>query len=226
MSRIVKLLLLPAAVGLVWWMGTFHDSPSATVDLVTTKVTALRGTVINRMQQLGAIRTAEQSHFGDDGTSELRFRIPTARVEEAIVTLDQLGGRVTDQDVELASAVDDATTLDDRLGTLGDCLDNVERAATGGTGGIATKAAGCRQTLTAITDTTAATASSSTELAVRIHPERSVNPFMVAGALVMLAATVAMGVIVLRSTRTRRNIDLRDDAELFDLDDEIYLRRN
>lgn len=232
MKRLAILFALPALLLVIWWGGQqSRDQSAAEVDIATERVTATRGAVINTVSALGGKRIIEDSHFGDDGTSELVFRLPTRQLERAIAELDGIGGKVTDQSVDLSETVAQAQGVDDTISGVRGCLGEV--ADLGGEHGLSAvkdKVDTCERALQGAGDT-AATATNDlgvARLTVRVHPERSVNPFLVIAALVILVATVVMGMIVVRSTRAARDDDLGidDDTGVIHLEDDLFLRRN
>ena len=231
MKRLALLFALPALLLVIWVGGRqSRDKSAAEVDIATERVTATRGAVINAVAALGGKRITEDSHFGDDGSSELVFHIPTRQLERAIAELDGIGGRVTDQSVDLSETVAEAQGVDDAISGARGCLGEV--ASLGGNHGLSEvkdKVDTCDQALRGAGDA-AATATKDlavASLTVRVHPERSVNPFLVIAALVILVATVSMGAIVVRSTRhPRDDLVIDDDTGVIHLEDDLFLRRN
>lgn len=232
MKRLAILFALPALLLVIWWGGQqSREQSAASVDIATERVTATRGSVINAITALGGKRIIEDSHFGDDGTSELVFRLPTRQLERAIAELDNIGGQVTDQSVDLSETVADAQGVDDRISGVQGCLGEVAGIGKNvGLSEVKDKVDTCNRQLQSAGDA-AATATNDlavARLTVRVHPERSVNPFLVIAALVILIATLVMGTIVVRSTRHGRDDDLGidDDTGVIHLEDDLFLRRN
>ncbi len=231
MKRLVVLFALPALLLVIWWGGRqSRDQSAAEIDIATERVTATRGAVINTVSALGGRKVVEDSHFGDDGSSELVFQLPTRQLERAIAELDGIGGRVTDQSVDLSDTVAQAQGVDDAISGARGCLGEV--AKLGGSDGLSEvkdKVDTCDRALAGAGDA-AATATKDlavARLTVRVHPERSVNPFLVIAALVILVATLVMGAIVVRSTRQGRDdFVIDDDTGVIHLEDDLFLRRN
>lgn len=231
MKRLVVLFALPALLLVIWWGGRqSRDQSAAEIDIATERVTATRGAVINTVSALGGKKVVEDSHFGDDGSSELVFRLPTRQLERAIAELDGIGGRVTDQSVDLSDTVAQAQGVDDAISGARGCLGEVAKLGAGdGLSEVKDKVDTCDRALEGAGDA-AATATNDLAIArltVRVHPERSVNPFLVIAALVILVATLVMGAIVVRSTRQGRDdFVIDDDTGVIHLEDDLFLRRN
>lgn len=232
MKRLVILFALPALLLVIWFGGQQRkDESAAEITIATDRVTATRGEVINTINTLGGVRLTEDSTFGDDGSSQLTFRLPTRQLERAIAELNGIGGQVASQSIDLTGTVAEAQGMSDTLGGVRDCLGKVSS----GLGGDAVSTLRdqlqtCDDTLLGATDRAASAPSdlAVARLTVTIQPERSVNPFLVIAALAILAATLVMGVIVIRSTRRPDYDDLGvdDDTGVIHLEDDLFSRRN
>lgn len=225
-KRALILLALPALLLAVWVTGERNGDAAASVDVVSDKVTATRGAVINTIEGLGGQRVAEKSEFGDDGRSVLTFRLPTRQLERALADLDQLGGRVSAQEVDLSDQLGAARGLEDRLGAVGECLGQIPRSAED-LARVRDQVDDCSRSLRDVGQAASTTgADVVARLVVDIHPARSVNPLLVWAALAILAASVIMAVTVILSGRRRGEVDLREDTGQLVIDDDLYLRRN
>jgi hypothetical protein len=219
------LLALPAVLLLVWMASSATGTTSASIDIVADNPTELRGAVIAQMTRLGGVRVGEQTSYTGSGSSTLTFRVPTERLEEALVGLDTLGGVVTGQSVDIGDLTDEATSLDRNLSSLQRCLSSVSGALTAGSD-AANQLAQCRETLDSATGTfESAISQHQSELEVRVSPSSGANPLLVTAIVVLLAAAAGLSVLVWRTAKLRSEVDLTEQ-ELFDFDDEGYLRRN
>jgi hypothetical protein len=187
----------------------------------------LRGAVLARMSQLGGIRIGETTSFTGAGASELRFRIPTTRLEEAMVALDSLGGNVTSQSLDLSGLADRATTVESGVADLQTCLDGVAGALRVNPADATERLASCQTTASRVGNEIdgASLSVDESELEVRIAPSTSSNPVLVAAILLLLAAAVGLSVMVWRAAKAKGEVDLRDIDDFGQFDDP-FLRRN
>ncbi len=226
MRRILLLVGLPLLLLVIWKVETSPDSStSATVDIDTNKVSELRTAVISRLAGVGALKVGEDTSF-DDGNSSLVFKIPTARLEEALSELDAVGGQVTGQRIDLTAADSSAQSVGDQVRGLSGCI---SKAA----GGLATSNKSTRDALSdcetqvrkvSSSLDSATTDLTSTQLRVNLHAHDPITWWLTLAVAFFIAALLVMGITTWRSIRRDRAIDLSDEPE--PSRDELYLRRN
>jgi hypothetical protein len=220
-KRTALLLGVPAVLLLVLAGQHLGTSHSAEISIAADHPTEFRRTVMATIVALGGERTAEETSFGGRGSSKLTFAVPTARLEDALDALGKLGGTVTDQEVDLASASDQAQSMSDQLDDVASCLSSA--------GGSSSAVARCRDDLDAATGRfqSAELDLERIELVVDIHPTGVSNPALVVAVVLLIAAACGGAVLIWRTARPSRSeeVDLREYDE-FDGDDDLHLRRN
>jgi hypothetical protein len=220
------LLALPAVLLVVWASQSVGHGDTATIDITAENPTQLRSGVISRMALLGGVRVGEDSSFTGSGSSDLRFSIPTAHLEDALDALGSLGGRVTDQQVDLSGSASDARSVQTGLDRTKQCIDDVSTSA-----GSSAVSAQINQCLASVDQVSQQFDQSSVDLAnsqlqVRIHPAEHSNPILVTAIVVLLLAAGGLTVMVWRSSRASTEVDLRGVGEFQDFDGEGFMRRN
>jgi hypothetical protein len=227
-KRLLLLAGLPILLLVVWAAGSASGRDVATVDVTAQNPTELRGGVIARMTQLGGVRIGERSSFTGTGESELRFRLPTARIEDALIALDALGGTVTSQEIDLSGSSETAQSVGRGLDDVQSCLSDLPGVLDAGAEATSSQIATCQATLDRVSQQVdgATIDVDTSELEVRISPEGGSNPLLVAAIFVLLVAAVGLTVMVWRSSRLRPELDLRDIGDLPNFDDDAFLRRN
>ncbi|HKY15398.1 MAG TPA: hypothetical protein VJM33_10785 [Microthrixaceae bacterium] len=228
MKRALLLLALPLGLLFVWAAQNAGSRDAAVVEIDAHDPAQLRGAVLSRLGLFGAVRIGEKSSFTGSGSSELRFRIPTARLEEAMVALDSLGGNVTSQEVDLGETTDRASSVESGVDNLGGCLDDVDAALSSGIDAARARLAFCQASADEVGREIdgASVDVDESELDVRIHPIGGSNPVLMFAVALLLIAAVGLSVMVWRSTRERSDVDLRDIEEFESYDDDPFLRRN
>lgn len=230
MKRLLVVVGLPLLLALIWGISRSGDERTAEVDIVAAQPTELRGSVIARLRSLGGERIAEHTSFDGSGQSELRFRVPTARLDEALGALDQLGARVTGQRVDLEAAGDRADDVGGELDTLQRCLGDVSSSLSGRSPEVAAARddlSTCQAQLRGVDGdfSTSSVDLAQTELLVKISPESGDNPILVLAVILLGAAGVLTATLIWRSARYRRDVDLRGMSD-WELGDDLHLRRN
>ena len=221
-KRTALLVGLPAVLLVLWLADQSGSSHSAKVDIVADHPTEFRRTVIATVVGLGGERIGEETSFGGRGASELRFAVPTGRLEEALDALGRLGGEITDQQVDLADASDEARSVADQLDDARRCIDRADvtdPAALAACQADLDQASG--RLGSAKVDLATAT------LAVDIQPTGVSNPALVIAIVLLIAGAIGAAVLVWRMTRIRHD----DEVDLRDFDDyqsggDLHLRRN
>jgi hypothetical protein len=220
------LLALPAVLLVVWASQSVGHGDTATVDVTADNPTQLRSDVISRMGLLGGVRVGEDSSFTGTGSSDLRFSIPTARLEDALDALGSLGGRVTDQQVNLSGSTTDAQSVQNGLDKAKQCIDGVSATARAST--VSAQVDQCLASVDQVSQQfdQASVNLANSQLQVRIHPAEHSNPILVTAIVVLLLAAGGLTVMVWRSSRATTEVDLRGVSEYQDFDGEGFLRRN
>jgi hypothetical protein len=220
------LLALPAVLLAVWASQSVGQRDTATIDITADNPTQLRSGVISRMNALGGVRVGEDSTFTGSGSSELRFSIPTAHLEDALDALGSLGGRVTDQQVDLSGSTTDARSVQSGLDRAKRCIDGV--SASGGSSSVSAQVDECLASVDQVSQQfdQASVDLATSQLQVRIHPAEHSNPLLVTAIIVLLLAAGGLTVMVWRSSRQAEEVDLRALGEFPDFDGEGFMRRN
>lgn len=227
MKRALVLLAVPVALGALWWVGErARPSTSAEVEIVTDEVLPLRGTVISRLATIGGVRIAERTDFAGRGDAQLTFRVPAARLEEALVELGEAGGTVRSQEIDLEEASAAATDLNRRISDIEGCLGDAAEA-TDDPLGARDDLAACRDRLRDVSSSleVAQPRVDDATLTVRIQAASSSNAILVAGIAMLAVALAVMAFLTLRSARHDRLHDLTDRVDLSDHDDDLHLGR-
>jgi hypothetical protein len=220
-KRNALLLGIPAVLLVLLLSEGFGSSHSAEISITADHPAEFRRTVLATVVALGGERTGESTDFAGRGSSTLTFAVPTARLEETLDALGDLGGAVTDQQVDLSSATDDAQSMSDRLDDVAGCLDSA--------GSSSQAIAECRADLDAAVGRfdEAGVDLERSELVVDISASGVSNPALVLAIVLLIAAAAGGAVLLWRLWRPSApsDVDLRDFDE-YDGDDDIHLRRN
>lgn len=221
MKRILALLALPALLSVVWLGGRPASSATAEVAIDTDRVQELRGLVIDRLAEIGAAKTAEDTSYDDGGRADLTFRVPPARLEAALAALNEVGGDVTHQKVQLDDIVADAADVETNLEGVGGCLGRLADLVNAGSfGGMPAELASCQERVTAASQRldTAPSLSQDAVLDVRISRVSTTNVLLIA-AVALLAVTLgAMALLMLRPPPDDDDVyDVRDRPETITL---------
>ncbi len=218
MKRAAVLVGIPLVLALLWMSSGPRSDSTAEVRITADHPTELRTSVVAAMVGLGGVRVGEETSYDGRGSSKLAFDVPTARLEEALRALDGLGATVTEQRVDLTSAVEDAKGVGASLDLVSGCLDRL---------GSSTNAQNCRDAL-GIARRQLDSSSVNLErsrLTVEISPSGVSNPALIVAIALLFCAAIGLGVMLWRSTRRVPEVDLREFPE-FGSDDELHLRRN
>lgn len=220
---------LPVLLGLIWWSGE-PRSPGATADVSidTSKVVELRTQVISRLAAIGATKTGETTAYADGGSSELTFRVPPARLEDALAELNIVGGVITRQQVELDELSEDASGVSSDLDDVGGCLSDIaDRLANRTSGGATTDLDECQRRIDAMSEQLKASPQAAQDATLNVHISRaSTTSVALIIAVVLLAiALAAMAYLTMRSARSDRIYDITDGRPARTTED-LYDRRN
>ncbi len=229
MRRILTLASLPLLLLALWVASGSGSSSNAEATIVTSDVEGLRSNVIAQLGQLGAVRVKEETDFGDATTSVIEFRLPASKIEQALDRLDEVGGTLTDQQVDLD--LNESGDLGNDLDNLGDCLGKLDPTSVAPEQ-LTNMIELCRAGLREAEATVAATEIGGNDATLLVHLDEggSRSWLLTIGALVGLAGIAALAI-----WRTRGldhdgfgpSPELEEEIRLPNSDTrEIYLRRN
>jgi hypothetical protein len=223
-KRTVLLIGVPLVLVVLWLADHAGAEHSAKVDIVADHPTDFRRTVIATVTGLGGRRVGESTSFGGRGSSRLTFEVPTAHLDDALDALGRLGGRVTDQQVDLTDASAKATSMSDQLAEVRSCL-----AGVGTSGDVSGRLDECRTTLDRATgqlDASKVDLTTST-LDVEVEAAGVSNPALVIAIVLLIAGAIGAAILVWRMSRDTgvAALDLRD-FDGYESDDDLHLRRN
>ena len=218
MKQLLLLLGFPVAL-VAMWAATSGAGPSSTAEvrLRAEQVLPLRSTVIARMVAVGGERTVENTDFSGGGSSELTFRLPAARLEEALASLGEAGGAVQSQEIDLEQAARASDGVSSGLDELSGCLGELGRAGTD-TVRLRNELDRCRDRLSQVSNTleVAGPLVGDATLTVRIERADGSNALLVAAIAVLAVALAVTAGLTLRSVREERLVDVADRIDLTD----------
>lgn len=227
MKRILWLVAVPIGLVMLWGADSARaPERTAEVHITTDQVTALRGSVIARLQGLGANRTGERTTFDGQGTAQLDFVLPSDKLEESMTLLGQLGGTVTEQSVSVETAATNQSTndqLDKLQGCLADVSDGISKKSV--------SSAASQGELTACRDRLRQVSAGASNAAGRCcapgddRTRRHRSPWLTLTIIALILGAIFVTVLTVRGSRASRTLDLRLDEQL-SRTDELYLRRN
>lgn len=227
MKRLLLVIGLPVALGLVWLAGE-RSGDGATVDVTveTDDVATLRATIHTQMSELGATRISEDTSYAEDGDSELTYRLPPKDLEDALSRLRLADGVVTDQRIAFDRG-SESDSVETDLAGLDTCLDEVARDVSSGTVPSAESVARCQERVESMTQILQGAPQLGSLVTLNIAIERrSTTSLLLVVAVVFLAIGLAtLAYLTLRSTREDDYVDLTDSRRTRQ-DDELYDRRN
>lgn len=219
------MLALPAILLVIWLSGRATTvTPTAEVRIEAAKVATARSQVIEKATAAGAVPTDEATDFDGGGSSDLRFRVPVAKLQGVLGAVRQVDG-VVGQDVDIDRAVAGATTVESELDGLSTCYASLTDEI--GHGDVTKRLQQCRERIDAATAVVRDTpgAGQNVQLRVVVNERSTTNPALIVG---VIALTIALGTLIVMSLRGR------DGGEVVDVTDgrrdltfeELYHRRN
>jgi hypothetical protein len=226
-KRKVLLIGVPLVVLAAWAAsGVAGKQGDAEVDITAQHPVQLRTSVVAAVNAAGGVRVSEDTKFGDGGSSQLSFDVPTARIEEATQALAGLGGHITDQRIDLSDAADAASGLTQKVTAARSCVDNLSAGLA--PAAAQTQLAQCRDDLASVAGRLSSSKVDLTTsvLLVKISPVAGWNPALAIAILLLLAAAVGIGLLMWRSERFRPEVDMRELADYESVDPDLHLRRN
>lgn len=202
MKRSALLIAIPLVLLAIWASSPSEPASGATVRIVAERPTELRSAVIASIKSHGGTRVGERTDYSDRGSSELRFTVPAARLDEAMTALGELGGTITAQQVNLSDAAEAAGSLTHGLAELERCMG---KAATGGA--AATQLPQCQELARSLATRLRAgpTELDAVELSVRVDASGVSSGAMSALIIVLLILAIVVAALVWRSTRPRES---------------------
>jgi hypothetical protein len=219
--KAILLIGIPAVLVAFLVADGVGSSHSAEISITADHPTEFRETVLATVRSLGGDLVGEDTSFGGRGSSKLTFSVPTVRLEQALDALGDLGGQVTDQQVDLSDATAQAQSMSDRLDALRGCL------ADAGNGDASLSQ--CRDDLDAASAQLrgAQVDLERSELVVDVEASGVSNPALVVAVVLLIAAAIGGAVLVWRVARPAAApaVDLRHYDD-FEDDDDLHLRRN
>jgi hypothetical protein len=227
-KRILWLVAVPVGLMAMWGANSARTPErTAEVHITTDQVTALRGSVIARLQTLGATRTGEQTTFDGQGTAQLDFLLPSEKLEESMTLLGQLGGTVTEQTVSVPTAATNQSTndqLDKLQGCLADVSDGINKKSISSAAAQSDLSA-CRDRLRQVSADASSALPADAVLRVTIAPNDTTSPWLTLTMIALILGAIFVTVLAVRASKASRTLDLRLDEQL-SRTDELYLRRN
>lgn len=236
MRRLLILAGLPLVLLALWAVSGNNSDANAEVRIETSNVTELRASVIARMTTLGAVRVGEETNYSDGTKSTLEFRVSAAKLERVLNELDDVGGRITDQTVNLDP--DSGSSLSEQLDNLDSCLSGFADATTAGdiSGAIESDVSDCQSELRQLNSTVASNDLAGADALIQVtiqHPS-SKRWLLGVAIMVLFISMIAFLIWLLRSDPDQPYQDLE---ALEDVEEEllrkphsntreIYLRRN
>jgi hypothetical protein len=224
-----KLLLIgvPLIVLIAWGVSSARSTRGdAEVDISAQHPVQLRGAVVAAINSAGGVRVSEDTDYDDGGSSTLKFDIPTVKIEQATQALTALGGRITDQRIDLTNAADQATAVGQKLTDARSCVDGLGSVASS----LAARAqlTRCRADLATVAGKlgNASVNLTTSALVVKISSISGFNPALIVAILLLLVAAVGIGILMWRTERFRPTVDVREMADYESTDGDLHLRRN
>ncbi len=219
---------LPVLLGLVWWSGQTR-TPNATADVTidTPDVDELRRLAISRLGTIDAVKVVEDTAFAGDGESDLTFRVPAGRLDEALQELKDLGGVITRQRVRLDEFGVSADDLASRLDGVTGCLAGLSEQLGSGTPSRS-DIDECRRRVDDTGQQIAATPEVAEDAVLNVHITKkdTTNPALVIAVILLALALATMAYLTIRSTRADRIYDLTEPTPPSRTPDDLYHRRN
>lgn len=200
MNKVLWLAAVPVALLGLNGLLTGSSNADATVTIAAERPAELRGAVMARVESFGGRRTDEHTDFSGAGASEIRFVIPTARLEEVLVALDQVGGTVISQDVAYANSSTVASNVASGVSDVQSCLGQVSGALSGGGSGAQSALADCQSNLRTVSNQLSSVEANvaETELAVEVVRPSTFKWATVIAIAAILMVLVAAGILIYR----------------------------
>jgi len=209
MNKVLWLAAVPVALLGLNSLLTGSSGADATVTIAAERPAELRGAIMARVEGFGGRRTDEHTDFSGTGESEIRFVIPTARLEEVLVALDQVGGKVINQDVAYANASTAASNVASGVSNVQSCLGQVSGALSGGGSGARSALADCQSNLRTVSNQLSSVEANvaETELAVEVVRPSTFRWATAIAIMAILMVLVAAGILIYRFVETEPDDD-------------------
>lgn len=197
MRRILLFALAPVALLLGNWVLSSWNTADATVKIEADHPSQLRSVIMTKVESFGGRRTDEHTTFSADSEADLHFIVPTARLEEILAGLEQVGGTVVDQDISYDDSASAASTVASGVDGVQACLGKVSGALTTSEGGNAQQAlSDCQRNLRSVSDQLSKVDPNiaQTELAVEVSQPSSIgwSGVLIVAALLIILSAVAV----------------------------------
>jgi len=213
-----KLLLIAAAPLVVWAVSGVMKSFSsvdATVTIQADHPSQLRSVIMTRVESFGGKRVDEHTDFSAQSSSDLRFVIPTARLEEVLAALETVGGRVISQDVTYADASTAASSVATGVDSAQSCLTEALSAVQSGGSGATSAVSDCQKNLRVVSDrlTTVEPNVAETNLEVNVVAAGGFQWATLVVILILVLIVLAIAILIYRFFEGEDEIDVSDDAD-------------
>jgi hypothetical protein len=214
-KRLVPLIIVGALIGAVWIMSsTSGGSSTASATVLVGDVSAFRGRLMTELARLGATNVGEQTDFSGEGSSEVKFRVPPAKLAQALQLLSQLGGQVTEQSTDTDIDTSGMSNVGDAVDSVNACIDAISGAAGSGSKKLQSQIEQCRSEGLTL-DQRVAAVNGSTEpalLTVAIQPTEHSSPLTWIAIVLALLAGGGVAIFMLRKHR-EQTINLVDSHQ-------------
>jgi len=226
-KRKALLIGVPLIVVAAWAASSVRGGQSdAEVDITAQHPIQLRGAAVAAITGVGGVNVSEDTNFDDGGSSNLKFNLPTAKIEEATRALAGLGGHITDQRVDLNDAANAANGVSQKLTAAQSCVNNL--GAVVSSASARAQLAQCRTELATVAGQLSNSKVNLTTsvLVVKISPVSGFNPALLIAVILLLIAAGGIGLLMWRTERFHPMVDVREMAEFESGEGDLHLRRN
>lgn len=203
MRRILLFALVPVALVVGNWALSTWNTADATVTIEDGHPSQLRATVMTTVESYGGRRTDEHTSFSANSEADLRFVVPTSRLEQILSALESGGGTVVDQDISYDQASSAASTVASGVDGVQACLGKVSGALTSQRSSAGTALSDCQRSLHSVSDQLAKVDANidETDLAINIVQPTSFKWSSLLIILAVMTTLSAVGVLVFRAGR-------------------------
>lgn len=198
MRRILLFALAPVALLLGNWVLSSWNTADATVKIEADHPSQLRSVIMSKVESFGGRRTDEHTTFSADSEADLHFIVPTARLEEILAGLEQVGGTVVDQDISYDASASAASSVASGVDGVQACLGKVSGALASSEGASPQQSLSeCQRSLRSVSDQLSKVDANiaETALAVQVSQPSSIGwswLLLVAALLIILSAVAVL----------------------------------
>ncbi|HBX78634.1 MAG TPA: hypothetical protein DEG43_13395 [Acidimicrobiaceae bacterium] len=220
---------MPTAIGLLMYSrGLSTGSSNAVVEVEASQVLEVRSTIISRLTNVGAVRVGEETSYESRGTSTVTFNIPALRLEEALIEIQQSGGAITKQKIDLEALTSSAEGITTELDRLSGCLGSASTAIDDANATtISQTLTTCQNQLAKVDESMqqAPGQGENAQLTVKIRPPGSNNLVIWLALAVLIGLLVGIVLLIRRAgIAVRQVVDITDDPS--DRERDLFLGRN